>query len=147
MRLDSLNGSGPVHQSSRKALPLKSSSSNPQTPEMVQVESALPLAPVFASVFLLALLAALGQFASNVYTPSLPFVAASLGVDIDAVQLTLVTYMLAFGVGQLIYGPLADRFGRRPVLFGGLVLFLVGTLCCALSSSLPALLWSRALQA
>lgn len=111
------------------------------------MQDALPLAPVFASVFLLAMLAALGQFASNIYTPSLPFVAASLGVDIDAVQLTLVTFLLAFALGQLIYGPLADRFGRRPVLFGGLFLFLIGTLCCALSTSLSALLWSRALQA
>lgn len=114
---------------------------------MVHVRDALPLAPVFASVFLLAVLAALGQFASNVYTPSLPFVATSFGVDIDAVQLTLVTYLLAFALGQLIYGPLADRFGRRPVLFGGLSLFLAGTLGCALSASLSALLWSRALQA
>ncbi len=132
---------------STRGNPLKSSSSNPQTSEMVHIESARSLAPVFASIFLLSLLAAMGQFASNVYTPSLPFVAASLGVDIDAAQLTLVTFLLAFGIGQLVYGPLADRFGRRPVLFGGLVLFLAGTLCCALSTSLPALLWARALQA
>lgn len=109
--------------------------------------AARPLAPGLASVLLLTALAAVGQFASNVYTPALPFVATSLGVDASAAQLTLAIFLFAFAVSQLVYGPLTDRFGRRPVLFVGLALFLAGTLACALAENLTALLWARAVQA
>lgn len=109
--------------------------------------AARPLPPGLGSILLLTALAAVGQFASNVYTPALPFVATSLGVDASAAQLTLAIFLFAFAVSQLVYGPLADRFGRRPVLFVGLTLFLAGTLACALADSLTMLLWARAIQA
>lgn len=111
------------------------------------VPRARPLPPGLGSVLLLTALAALGQFASTIYTPSLPFVAVSLRVDASAAQLTLAVFLFAFAVSQLAYGPLTDRFGRRPVLFVGLVLFLAGTLACALAETLTALLWARVAQA
>ena len=73
-----------------------------------------------------ALLVALGSFGPltmSIYTPVMPSVGADLGAGAESVKLTLTTYMLGFAVGQLFYGPLSDRFGRRPVLLGGLIFF------------------------
>ncbi len=95
---------------------------------------------------LLASMAGIGQFAASVYTPSFPAIAQSLGVDASSVQMTLAAFLAALAVGQLICGPLADRFGRRSVLFGGFGLFLAGTLGCALAADLGALLCARAAQ-
>ena len=100
-----------------------------------------------ATVLLLAAMAAVGQFASNVYTPSLPAVASDLGVGMSEAQLTFVAFLGTFAVAQLAYGPLADRLGRRPALFAGLALFLAGTLGCALAPSLGWLIAARMLQA
>jgi len=105
------------------------------------------LRPGLGSILLLAALAAVGQFASNVYTPSLPFVASDLGIDAALVQSTFGIFLLTFAAMQLVYGPLADRFGRRPVLFAAFALFLSGTIACAVADSLTALLAARAIQA
>ena len=115
--------------------------------DMVEVSHARPLSSGPVTAVLLAVMAAIGQFAASVYTPSFSAIAASLEVDLSSVQLTLAIFFLAFGVGQLIFGPLADRFGRRPVLFSGLGLFLVGTLACAISPDLVTLLCARIVQA
>ncbi len=104
------------------------------------------LNPGLASVFLLTVLAAVGQFASNIYTPSLPFMAIDLGISADAAQSSFAVFLLAFAATQLVYGPLADRFGRRPVLFAGLGLFMIGTAACAVADSLSMLLIARANQ-
>lgn len=100
-----------------------------------------------ATIALLTALAAVGQFASNLYTPALPFVAQSLGVETSAAQLTLAIFMACFAFAQLVHGPLADRFGRRPVLVWSFALFLLGTALCALAPSLTMLLAARAVQA
>ena len=102
------------------------------------------LRPGLGSIVLLAALAAVGQFASNIYTPSLPFVASDLGVDAGLVQSTFGIFLLTFAAMQLVYGPLADRFGRRPVLFAALALFLAGTIACAVAdiTASPALMTS-----
>ena len=105
------------------------------------------LSPGLASLLLLTALAAVGQFASNIYTPSLPFVAIDLGVSADTAQASFAVFLLAFAAMQLVYGPLADRFGRRPVLFAGLGLFMIGTAACAVADSLSMLLIARATQA
>jgi DHA1 family bicyclomycin/chloramphenicol resistance-like MFS transporter len=98
-------------------------------------------------IALLTALSALGQFASNIYTPSLPAVARDLGASAGLVQLTLAAFLASFAAAQLIHGPLSDRFGRRMVLFAGLGVFLAGTAGCALATSVEALLAARVVQA
>ncbi|WP_164305527.1 MFS transporter, partial [Streptococcus pneumoniae] len=67
---------------------------------------------------------------TQIYAPALPALAAGFGVGAVAVQATLSAFIIAFGCGQLVYGPLSDRFGRRPILLAGLGLYLLATLGC-----------------
>ena len=60
--------------------------------------------------------------------------------------MSLTVYFITFAAGQLVYGPLSDRYGRRPLLFGGLAIMVFGSAACALADSVPALLWARAVQ-
>jgi MFS transporter, DHA1 family, multidrug resistance protein len=84
----------------------------------------------FGYVALLVALGSFGPLTMSIYTPVMPSAGASLGAGADSVKLTLTTYMLGFAVGQLFYGPLSDRFGRRPVLLGGLIFFTIATFAC-----------------
>ncbi len=92
------------------------------------------------------LLGAVGPFAIDMYLPAMPEVAAELGTSAPAVQLTLTAYFLAFGVSQLVYGPAADQFGRKPPLYVGLAIFLLGTLGCVLAPTIGALVAARLVQ-
>lgn len=97
----------------------------------------------------IALLVALGSFGPltmSIYTPVMPSVGHDLVSSPDSVKLTLTTYMLGFAVGQLFYGPLSDRYGRRPVLIGGLLFFTVTTFACSFASSIGDLIVLRILQ-
>lgn len=85
--------------------------------------------------------------ALDAYLPAFPQIAADLGVTTSEVGLTLSIYVFLLAFGQLIGGPLSDRFGRRPVLFAGLVVFIIGSLMVARAETLPAMLGWRALQA
>lgn len=85
--------------------------------------------------------------ALNVLLPALPDVATDLGVSTSEVQLSLTLYLFALAIGQLICGPLADRFGRRPVLLTGIALHFVGCLLGAMADDLSSLLLARVLQA
>jgi DHA1 family bicyclomycin/chloramphenicol resistance-like MFS transporter len=96
---------------------------------------------------LLAAIAALGQFASNVYIPALPAMSADLPAGTAAVQASLGVFLAVFAAGQLVAGPLGDRWGRRPVLFAGFGVFAIGTLICALAPDIAALLAGRSVQA
>jgi DHA1 family bicyclomycin/chloramphenicol resistance-like MFS transporter len=89
----------------------------------------------------------LGPFAMQVLIPALPVIGPDLGVSSAAAQLVLTLYVLGVAAGQLLYGPLADRFGRRPLMLGGLVLFLVGSLAAAAAPGLGLLLLARIAQA
>lgn len=94
----------------------------------------------------LALLAActsLGPLALNVYLPSLPVVRAEFDVPIAALQSTVSLALLSFGLGLLLLGPLADRYGRRPALLCGLALFIAGTALAAFAGTLSQLLVGR----
>ena len=76
---------------------------------------------------ILGLVAAVGPFAIDMYLPAMPEIGRDLGVDQQAVQWTIVGYFITFGLAQLAYGPWADQAGRKPPLYVGLVLFILGT--------------------
>ncbi len=97
----------------------------------------------------IALLVALGSFGPltmSIYTPVMPSVGHELLATPENVKLTLTTYMLGFAVGQLFYGPLSDRYGRRPVLLGGLLFFAITSFACVFASSIGGLIGLRILQ-
>ncbi|MDA8521176.1 multidrug effflux MFS transporter [Acidovorax sp. NCPPB 4044] len=98
-------------------------------------------------LLLLAGLAALGALATNIILPAFPAMATDLGTSVKGLSATLGSFFVAFAVGQLFVGPLSDRFGRRWLVLCGLLVFLAGTLACALSASLPQLIVGRIVQA
>ena len=101
----------------------------------------------FALTVLLAALSAIGPLTTDMYLPSLPDIARLLNASTAQVQLTVSAYLLGFAFGQIFYGPLADRHGRKPVLLGAVALYCAASLACALSTSIEMLIAARALQA
>lgn len=98
-------------------------------------------------IIVLAALAAVGSFATNILLPSLPSMAKALNVSTAAVSSTISVYLAVFAIGQLIVGPLSDRYGRwKPVLFG-LGIFVAGSVWCQFSNDLPTMLVGRTIQA
>jgi DHA1 family bicyclomycin/chloramphenicol resistance-like MFS transporter len=95
----------------------------------------------------LAALTAVAPMATDIYLPGMPALATDLGVPAAGAQLTLSAFFFGFGGGQLIYGPLADRFGRRPLMLAGLSLFTLASLGCALAENLGVLIGLRCLEA
>jgi len=96
---------------------------------------------------LLGLLTAFGPVTTDMYIPSLPDIGRLLGASPSDVQLTLSAYLMGIAVGQLIYGPLSDRCGRKPVLLAALLLFCVASALCAVAPDIDTLIAARALQA
>ena len=87
------------------------------------------------------------QLALTIFLPSLPAIARSFNVTYGTAQLTLSVYLFAFAFAQLAVGPLSDSMGRRPVLLASLVVFTIGSVCCALSPTIETLIASRLIQA
>jgi MFS transporter, DHA1 family, multidrug resistance protein len=100
-----------------------------------------------ACVAVICAFAAMGTLATNIFLPSLPAMAADLHVSSAAVTSTISVFLGIFAVGQLIVGPLSDRFGRRIPILVGLCIFVIGTIWCALASDLASLLIARSIQA
>jgi MFS transporter, DHA1 family, multidrug resistance protein len=100
----------------------------------------------FALTLLLAMLTALGPVSMDMYLPSLPDIARVLAAPTAHVQLTISSYLIGFAVGQMFYGPLSDRYGRRPVLLAALLLYIASTLVCAVAQSVDPLIGARFLQ-
>jgi len=101
----------------------------------------------FALTALLAGLSAVGPLTTDMYLPSLPDIARLLGASSAQVQLTISAYLVGFAAGQIIYGPVSDRHGRKPVLIGAIALYCAASLACALSTSIEMLIVARAFQA
>ncbi len=101
----------------------------------------------FALTATLAALSAIGPLTTDMYLPSLPDIARQLGASTAQVQLTISAYLIGFAVGQVFYGPLSDRHGRKPVLIGAVALYCAASLACALSTSIEMLIAARAAQA
>ncbi|MFT3680212.1 MAG: multidrug effflux MFS transporter [Ferruginibacter sp.] len=100
--------------------------------------------------FLILILGALNTvtpFSIDMYLPAFPRIAADFKTGIDEVALSVSTYFLGFALGQILYGPLLDRFGRKPPLYTGLILYLITTVGCAVTNSIEVLWVMRFLQA
>lgn len=98
-------------------------------------------------VAVLAALAAIGTLATNIFLPSLPQIGRALGVPTATVTSAITVFLAAFALGQLIVGPLSDRYGRfRPVVIG-FIIFIAGSIWCALATDLSQLLLGRVVQA
>ena len=98
-------------------------------------------------ILILGLLSAIGPFSIDMYLPGFPAIAADLQTTVDAVSYSLASFFIGVSFGQLICGPLLDRFGRRIVLIVGLMSYLVASVGCAMSTSIEMLIGFRLLQA
>ena len=97
-------------------------------------------------IVLLSLLLGIQPMVTDLYLPALPAIKAEFGAALSQVQLTLSALLLAFGISQLFWGPLSDRFGRRPILLWGIATFTLAGVGCVVSSSMHELIVWRALQ-
>lgn len=104
--------------------------------------AALPL----SWVGVLALLTAVAPLATDMYLPALPTMAADFGTTASAIQLTLTTFMIGLALGQLVIGPLSDRFGRRPLMLFGTIACVMASAACALAPTIELLTAFRFLQ-
>lgn len=98
-------------------------------------------------LLILGWLSAFGPMAIDFYLPTFPTLAKYFATDVEHIQLSLASYFTGIALGQLVYGPMADRFGRRWPLLVGVVLFTLASLACALAQSLEWLIVARFVQA
>jgi DHA1 family bicyclomycin/chloramphenicol resistance-like MFS transporter len=105
-----------------------------------------PAAQSLPAVVLI-LSSALGPFAMHFLVPAIPLLSHDFSVSYGTAQLVVAVYLLGFSIAQLAYGPLSDRYGRRPLLLAGVALFFAGTAACALAQSVEALMTARLVQA
>ncbi|SFE93604.1 multidrug effflux MFS transporter [Spirosoma endophyticum] len=101
----------------------------------------------FVVILILGALSTISPFSIDMYLPGFPAIAKDLHTSISQVQLSLTAYLVGISVGQLLYGPLLDRFGRKVPLYGGLALYLLASIGCALTPSIETLIAMRLLQA
>lgn len=100
----------------------------------------------FGIILLLAFLVALSALSIDTYLPGLPFIADYFEVSSALVQQSIGSFFIGMAAGQLLAGPLSDRFGRRPILIIGFTLFFIATLGCALAPNIHTLIIARGLQ-
>lgn len=98
------------------------------------------------AAFVLAMLLGLQALTTDLYLPALPMLAHDLGAAMPAVQMTMAALIFSFGIAQLVWGPVADRVGRRPVLIAGLVLYALAALGAAWASSIGQVIFWRGVQ-
>jgi len=122
----------------------------PMTDQAINTTVATPPAVAGSTapqIAVLAALAATGTLATNILLPSLPQMAASLQVSTAAVTASITVFLAVFALGQLAVGPISDRYGRRVPVLAGFVVFVAGSICCALATDLTGLLIGRVIQA
>lgn len=103
--------------------------------------------PSLGEILLLGSLTAFGAVTIDLYLPTLPAIARDYGTSAAAVQLTLSTFFVGMALGQLFFGPLSDRIGRRPTILIGCAVYVAASLFCALAPSIEALVAGRFFQA
>jgi DHA1 family bicyclomycin/chloramphenicol resistance-like MFS transporter len=101
---------------------------------------------ILRPALILGLLSCIGPFAIDMYLPAMPMIGDALGAPITAMQTTITAYFIAFGLAQLIYGPWADKAGRKPPLYAGITIFLFGSLICTFAPTAGWLILGRAVQ-
>jgi len=101
---------------------------------------------ILRPALVLGLLSSIGPFAIDMYLPAMPMIGADLGGSVQAMQSTITAYFIAFGLAQLIYGPWADRSGRKPPLYAGIAVFILGSLVCTFAPTVEWLLAGRFVQ-
>ncbi|WP_316839614.1 multidrug effflux MFS transporter [Pedobacter gandavensis] len=101
----------------------------------------------FLLIVLLGSLTALGPFSIDMYLPGFPAIAKDLNTTVLKVSLSLSSYFIGISAGQLLYGPLLDRFGRKKPLYIGLLVYIIASACCVFATSLDALIILRFMQA
>ncbi|OBU07709.1 Bcr/CflA family multidrug efflux MFS transporter [Morganella psychrotolerans] len=100
----------------------------------------------FGLIFILGLLSMLMPLAIDMYLPSMPTIARDFGASEGDVQMTLNSYLIGFAAGQLVYGPMADALGRKPVILGGTLIFALASAGCALSQDIDTFIGMRGLH-
>jgi MFS transporter, DHA1 family, multidrug resistance protein len=98
-------------------------------------------------ILILGALSTISPFAIDMYLPAFPTIAEELGTSIANIQLSLTSYFIGIAAGQLLYGPLLDRFGRKLPLYIGLIVYLVASIACAFTTTADGLIAMRFLQA
>ncbi|RIJ34073.1 multidrug effflux MFS transporter [Pontibacter oryzae] len=101
----------------------------------------------FIIILVLGALATISPFSIDMYLPGFPAIVKDLDTNISQVQLSLTAYLIGISVGQLLYGPLLDRFGRKNPLYAGLAIYIVASLACAYTDSVNSLIVMRFIQA
>jgi len=99
------------------------------------------------SILLLVVIIATSLLAISIYIPSMPAIAMDLGTNMGNVQLTMTLYLIGFAFSQLFYGPLSDRYGRRPALLSALSIFFLSSIGCTLAPTIEFLIVARMFQA
>ncbi|WP_284307143.1 multidrug effflux MFS transporter [Hydrogenophaga electricum] len=115
------------------------------SPSPLSSAAAAPMPPALV-VLVLSLLLGLQPVTTDLYLPALPSITQGFGAGMPQAQLTLTALLLAFGLSQLVWGPLSDRFGRRPVLLSGTALYVVAAIGAVSVTSMEALIVWRTLQ-
>lgn len=101
----------------------------------------------FLTILILGTLSAISPFSIDMYLPGFPAIAKDLKTSVAQVQLSLSSFFIGISIGQLLYGPLLDRFGRKKPLYFGLILYFISSLACAFVTTVETLILFRFLQA
>lgn len=104
------------------------------------------LRPTAGFIILMGAMTAFGAMSIDLYLPALPSMAKALQTDAGAAQQTVSTFLAGLAIGQIVYGPLSDRIGRRPPLFAGMALYITASIGCALADSIGTLAALRFVQ-
>ncbi len=112
---------------------------------MPHQDTRIPMSPTLVVLFL-AMLLGLQPITTDLYLPALPGLTQQLGASMPQAQLTLSALLLAFGLSQIVWGPLSDRFGRRPVLLIGMVAYVAASIASAVAPTMDILILCRTLQ-
>lgn len=102
---------------------------------------------VMSAIWLIVLIVGLPQLSETVYTPALPDIARDLATSESFVEYTLTIYLFGFSIGTLVWGKISDKWGRKPCIIGGLLIFMIGCIGCYFSYSIEMLMFCRLIQA